>query len=137
MMHKLALCLVVLGVSPPGRYTVATETVTDTKTGLVWQRAVASGTYNWQSALAYCNGLTVTGFSSGWRLPSVKELATLVDERARPTLDSAVFPNTPMMSFWTGTPAYAYPDLILTVDFGTGDSVVMSNNNTLYVRCVH
>ena len=33
-------------------------TITDTATGLMWQKATAPGTYTWQQALAYCEDLT-------------------------------------------------------------------------------
>ena len=41
-------------------------TVTDTETGLMWQKATAPGTYNWQNALSYAEGLTLGGHSD-WR----------------------------------------------------------------------
>lgn len=43
-------------------------TVTDTKTGLMWQKADA-GTMNWETAIAYCKKLMLAGHSD-WRLPS-------------------------------------------------------------------
>jgi hypothetical protein len=52
-------------------------TVTDSCTGLMWQRSSA-GTYNWQAALQYSDGLDLGGHTD-WRLPNLRELRTLVD----------------------------------------------------------
>ncbi len=94
----------VWAAAPAGRYTIATDTVKDIKTGLTWQRAVPSWSFTLASAKAYCPGLNLGGFSSGWRLPTKKELETLVDRRTRsPCIDSTAFPNTPPDFFWSST----------------------------------
>jgi hypothetical protein len=63
-------------------------TVTDTCTGLMWQKATAdkdgNGTIDdsdrmpWQNALQYCESLEFAGHSD-WRLPNVRELQSIVD----------------------------------------------------------
>jgi len=53
-------------------------TVTDTGTGLMWQKATAPGTYLWQQALSYCESLSLGG-DNDWRLPSINELHSIVD----------------------------------------------------------
>lgn len=89
-------------------------TVTDTATGLRWQRcsrgqtndstcsgSVASNS-TWQQALAYCGSLTLGGFS--WRLPSVTELFSIADiSRMNPSIDTVYFPNTSTYLYWTST----------------------------------
>ena len=90
-----------------GEFVVGADglTVTDTITGLVWQRdgsGARSGcggsgnlTCTSAEAKAYCASLTLSG-QSVWRLPGVMELVTLVDFTAEnPTIDQTVFPNTP------------------------------------------
>jgi hypothetical protein len=52
-------------------------TVTDNRTGLVWQR-VNSAAMVWTSAASYCDSL-VLGGQSDWRLPNIKELYSLID----------------------------------------------------------
>ena len=60
--------------------------MTDTITGLVWQRdgsvtragCAAGMAYTWAEAKAYCAAL-VFGVVSGWRLPPRMELRTIVD----------------------------------------------------------
>ena len=45
----------------------------DETTGLLWAKADTT-TRNWENAISYCAGLNYGGYSSGWRLPSQKEL---------------------------------------------------------------
>ena len=56
------------------------NTVEDYDTGLVWQDNYDSKTItrDWQGAKDYCQGLTLAG-SSNWRLPTIKELQSIVD----------------------------------------------------------
>ena len=49
----------------------------DDGTGLVWELEPAGGNPNVADAVTYCQGLTLLG-SSGWRVPTVDELRTLV-----------------------------------------------------------
>src|SRR5664280_1209916 len=64
-------------------------TVTDMTTKLMWQQCSegqsgascatgTAGTYTWQLAINYCEGLTLGGFSD-WRLPNFRELQSLTD----------------------------------------------------------
>ena len=122
--------------APAGRYTTANGTVYDTKTKLTWQQTVASGTYNWAGAKTYCAGLSLNG--TGWRLPTIKELQTIVDDsRTNPAIDTTAFPSTPADWFWSSSPlagssSYAWD---VSFDFGfTGYSDVSYNYGN--VRCV-
>lgn len=107
--------------APPGRYTADGGTVVDKRTQLEWQQGTApvlAGTgkdlYTWQEATTYCTGLALKG--GGWRLPSVKELHSLVDRADRfPAIDRAAFPNAidplvpdgPASYTWTNTKVHA------------------------------
>jgi formylglycine-generating enzyme required for sulfatase activity len=61
----------------------------------------------WNAALAYCEGLTVAA-KSDWRLPSIKELATLVNEAATssPAIDQSVFGASAAKRYWSSSPAF-------------------------------
>jgi len=72
---------------------VGADTVVDSMTGLEWQRSALDPTgVTWKAALAYCEGLTHAS-RTDWRLPSIKELATIVDESdaSAPAIDESSF----------------------------------------------
>jgi hypothetical protein len=88
--------------APPGRYQVTADTVSDTQTGLTWQRILDPGSYTRANAITVCGSLSLAG--GGWRMPSIKELQTLIDtSRLDPSIDTTAFPNTPMTDFWAET----------------------------------
>lgn len=62
------------------------STVTDTATSLMWAKYDAGQTMNWESALAWVQGrnsMHYLGYSD-WRLPTVKELESIVDYSKAP-----------------------------------------------------
>jgi Protein of unknown function (DUF1566) len=93
----------VFAVPPPNQYTVGDGEVTDNYTGLIWQQtdsaAVAgAAVIPWTAAASYCSGSSLNGYT--WRLPSINELATLVDEaHVGPAINKTVFPNTKYGSY--------------------------------------
>ncbi|MEI7894230.1 MAG: DUF1566 domain-containing protein [Myxococcales bacterium] len=124
--------------APAGQYTIdaAAGTVTDTKTGIVWQRDVPSGTYTWGAAKTYCSSLGLAG--GGWRLPSIKVLQTLVDDsRVSPAIDLTAFPNTPSEYFWTSS-AKSGSSGASAVHFILGDTTYddVGYDYGVRVRCV-
>jgi hypothetical protein len=121
---------VVHAAAPSGRYTTTSTTVLDNKTGLTWQRSSGSGTYAWSQAGSQC--------SSGWRLPSVTELATIVDvSQQSPAIDGSAFPSTPYeLPFWSATTALPDSTTAWVVDFTNGELRTYSKSDALYVRCV-
>lgn len=129
--------------APIGQYTATTTpdaTVTDNKTLLVWQRVDDGNTYTWANAKTHCTGLNAMsfgGFSTGWRLPTIKELQTIVDDEVAtgPTIDP-VFTGTVADFYWSTTPGASAPSVAWSVNFGdgyTGDNVLAT---TYRVRCV-
>lgn len=81
-------------VAPPDQYTIVADgEVRDNYTGLIWQRGDTDDMVSWQAAVDYCAGLGLNGNS--WRLPSIRELATLVDEaEVAPAINEEMFPDT-------------------------------------------
>jgi hypothetical protein len=129
------IALNVQGAAPEGHYTINSVTVFDNKTKLTWQRAPSPQTYTWQKAIEYCTGLGLGGLS--WRLPTVRELQTLVDRQAyRPSIDAVAFPNTPAEEFWSSSPSAGSPGDAWYVNFNYGNSYDPDRANTYWVRCV-
>ncbi len=53
-------------------------TITDLKTGLVWQQVPTSEDFSWADAVEYCENLELGGYTD-WRMPSCKELYSISD----------------------------------------------------------
>ena len=56
-------------------------TVTDTQTGLMWADHDNDSDINWNTAKSYCEGYSGGG-KSGWRMPTLDELAQLYNSGA-------------------------------------------------------
>lgn len=83
--------------------------VLDITTGLVWQKSRNPLSVDWNSAVEYCNNLDLAGHAN-WRLPSVKEIETLYDDRQiSPIIDVGFFPDAVTGRYWTGTSKFLQP----------------------------
>ena len=144
--------LVRAGQSPISpRYTVSADgqEVTDNQTKLIWRRC--SEGMNWDGST--CAGVartftheaalqraTAQASSTGiaWRLPDVKELASIADKsRSYPAIDPAAFPATPADVFWSASPYVGYSGNAWVVHFVNGyvnNSYLRRNSH--YVRLV-
>lgn len=123
--------------APSGRYTITTDTVYDTKTLLTWQRVPDAAAHAWSSAQMYCLGLNLGGMT-GWRLPSLKELQTIVDEQRKlPALDTSAF-TTGQYAIWTSSEvAGTSATQAWIVNFSYGDSQRTNVSTAMhYARCV-
>jgi Protein of unknown function (DUF1566) len=89
--------------------------VTDAATGLVWRRCAEglqwdgracegdAQTFSFDKARQHAQ-FESTNSKKNWRVPTLKELFTLVDKaQPAPTIDPKAFPNTPAIQFWTST----------------------------------
>jgi hypothetical protein len=104
---------------PSPRFTASNGAVTDNLTGLVWLRnANCDGAKQWAAALTWAATLASgnCGLSDGsvagqWRLPSIKELSSLVNAGAVDPALPAGHPFTGVQSsyYWSSTPEAPYP----------------------------
>ena len=109
--------------------------VTDNVTGLVWQGSVA-GTYTWQDALTYCDGLDWGGYTD-WYLPDEYELQSIVDYgRMIPSIYPVAFPGTPPSYFWTSSSCAGDSSSAWFVNFSYGNVYNVGKDNDDDGRCV-
>ena len=114
-------------------------TVTDTSTGLTWQQTSASNHMKWEQALAYCEGLNLGGYTD-WRLPTKKELESLVDySRYNPAINMTYFPSavsTQMSGNWSSTTLAGSAISAWGVNFYFGYNYLTNKLYSCYVRAV-
>ena len=118
-------------------------TVTDNVTGLIWQQSVpmtpcpldGNPLCIQPTAVTYCQGLSLGGQSTGWRLPTLPELFSIVDVASDPPMvDTTVFTSTPTdKPFWTSS---ATGGGAWAVYFEAGLSEGLDLGAPSYVRCV-
>ncbi|CAN2042085.1 Caspase [Candidatus Magnetomoraceae bacterium gMMP-15] len=110
-------------------------TVTDSKTGLMWQQKTA-GKMNWQKALSYCENLTLAGYKD-WRLPTIKELASIAAlDTYKPAIDTNYFSDTMSEFYWSSSSYAGYNDYAWGVGFSYGYDSYYDKSSSYYVRAV-
>jgi Protein of unknown function (DUF1566) len=119
-----------------------TPEIKDDFTKLTWERwPDQTQTRDFAGAVAYC----VSKTGAGWRLPTVKELLTIVDEETNGTfeggeivyraIDRNAFPNTVRADYWSASHDPSDPEAWV-VNFETGASKSLGETQPAYVRCV-
>lgn len=116
------------------------EAVLDRNTGLVWRTAPVYPLPLTFGEVRYRCLNDSGGGQKGWRLPSIFELASLVDPaNVNPALPTgSPFGTDAFLSsnFYSGSVAEGYPLDAWVVHLGTGTLSVQSQNNVFYALCV-
>lgn len=122
-----------------GRYEVLANgiEIRDMETGLIWQRGLVGQKWDGKIYTGRAREFTYEEaeklVSKEWRLPTKKELLTLVDlSVGRPTINRLAFPNTPAGNVWTSSSYAFYSGYRWLVDFSNG----YPNGSTTYVNAV-
>ena len=137
MMKNILLLCILTGVLSADFVRNSDQTVTDTKTGLMWQddEDTKTVTKKWQEAIDYCENLTLAGYSD-WRLPNCNELESIVDYgRYNPAIDPS-FQNVVGNHYWSSTTLAFGTGNAWDVYFNGGDDDWLNKSYTNYVRCV-
>ncbi|MEI7812025.1 MAG: DUF1566 domain-containing protein [Ignavibacteria bacterium] len=103
--------------------------VTDNYTGLIWQKNQPANAMTWEEALVYSKDLSLAG-KRDWRLPNVKELQSLNDEKlSKPSFNKTYFTNILSGNYWSSTTLQqdASKAWDINVDYG----IVSYNDKTL------
>lgn len=125
------------------------EEITDSKTGLIWRRC-AEG-MSWK--VRTCTGKAIfsnqaeaatraksaaTAEGEAWRLPTMKELSSIVNVREadenKAAIDPVAFPATPVARFWTSSSVG--PGYFMYVGFAEGSAGEGPRNSPGAVRLV-
>lgn len=123
------------GQAPPNNFTANNGTVTDQRTGLVWQQQDDGQLRSWEGAIAYCESLSLDN-QSVWRVPNVKELESINDEsRVGSAIDPA-FTGTKSSEYWTSTTNATTSVEAWVVNFYYGGFNYLNKSSNYYVRCV-
>ena len=124
----------VRGATTASQYVVSStgQEVTDSKTGLIWRRCSEGQTWSGIACTGSASGYTheaalaqvtsqALATNLAWRLPNVKELASIADKtKSNPSVDLIAFPATLAYEFWTSTPYVANPTKAWLVDSHDG-----------------
>jgi len=124
--------------APAGRYKIAAGVVYDTKTNLTWQQAISADLYTQVEAVSYCKALQLNG--APWRLPTMREILTIVDLSVAPpgpTIDTTAFPDTPGQFFWSSTLYSGTPGSAWSAHFYYGFAYGNMMSDSSYARCVY
>ncbi len=107
----------------------------DTSTHLIWS-AASLKVSSWTDAESQCKALRLGGHKD-WRMPTVKELISIVDYTKRnPAIDSKAFPNTPAEWHWSSSPVVGWPEYAWGVYFSYGYVYYGHRSNSGFVRPV-
>lgn len=111
--------------------------VTDVRTGLTWEQSPDFFYGAWSEAIAHCQAKTAGG-QKGWRLPSIKELASLIDSSQKdPALPSGhPFGNIKSSIYWSSTPSETDDIVAWHVSFFSGEIVTDQKSQTRRAWCI-
>jgi hypothetical protein len=117
------------------------QAVLDRETGLVWEQSPSTTTFvDWSHATDFCSSQVTKGNRLGWRVPTVSELASLVDPSVPfpgPTVPSGIFSNVQANFYWTATTWNASSGSAWYVDFEEGRALVSDKfTSGLLMWCV-
>ena len=113
------------------------EAVRDTRTGLIWEQSPALKMSDWEMARRRCSS-SHAGGSTGWRVPTVQELATLVEPSS---IEVKLPPDHPFANvepgiYWSATERRENGAYASFVNFSSGGSATLEKYMPTFVWCV-
>ncbi len=137
--------------TPTSRFSINTDgTVSDSTTGLMWQICSYGQSFDadtstctnsavqitWQEALrASVNDRT--GSYDDWQVPSVKELASILEHSCvTPSINEVVFKGNKSQNYWTSTSGVTDPTFAWVYTFDRGLNSLHDKTASVYLRFV-
>ena len=128
-------------------------TVTDVESKLMWMRCSSgqqwtvnrctstAAAYGWADAQRHADQVSREGaaFFNDWRVPSLRELATITDRGCKnPRTNVTVFPGTAAAPYWSSTPrpGEGAGERALGLSFGAEGVVLARKDERFHVRLV-
>ena len=115
--------------------------VFDENLKLEWQQKIPEGNFDWQSAANHCEKEYAGSY--GWRLPTPKELLSIVDNgRYDPAINTDLFPGTNGEWFWTSADFASTDEAdkdkkwFVRFDKGFLSHKAKTESEKMHVRCV-
>ena len=121
------------------------QAVLDSETQLVWERSPRTGEVRWLEALDTCSQAATIGGRKAWRLPTVHELASLIDPTTAPGPGPALPPGHPFFNvdattpgtvYWTSTTRTDVPTEAWVVRFADGEAGANDKGFGGHIWCV-
>ncbi|MBB1073112.1 DUF1566 domain-containing protein [Rhodoferax sp. 4810] len=112
--------------------------VRDNVTGLMWQAGQSDWTYTFDQTANYVSTVNNTGLCgfNDWRMPSVKELVSIVNYNSYdPAIDANYFPDSSSW-FWSGSPYAGSSYYAWYVHFSDGGANYNDRDVGYHVRLV-
>jgi hypothetical protein len=133
------ILLILIGLSSlvdAGGLSRSNGVVSDNTTNLKWQDDYIKHT-TWQSAIDYCENLTLNG-QDDWRLPNKNELLSIVDyTKSKPSINEIFVKKTVAGYYWSSTTTnHSDHGTAWVVYFGYGYTDTRVKNGSHDVRCV-
>lgn len=113
-------------------FTKSGDIVRDSTTGFKWQDSKKVMSSTWENASIYCKKLSLNGYKD-WRLPTIKELNTIIDDsKVKDTIYPPFIPTS--NTYWSSTSVEGDPKFAWTVNFS--DSLTQQNSDKKLLRAL-
>lgn len=134
--------------APDSRYLLVPDSggseVLDTQTQLIWQRCSLGQTWSGSTCTGKASNHSWTdalekakAIGNGYRLPTIKELQSLVDEACYSSaINGTSFPATPNKSYWSASPYASGNISAWLVSFRDGNTDYDAKSYKTHVRAV-
>lgn len=137
-MKKFFLIAIILVVSAnlAAQENGENTTLKDPTTGLTWQSGendTSKMKFDW--AKSYCENFQGDG-KGGWRLPTVKELVTLINYKKVDPATDFDFETLHHSYYWSSDISVSYDQRIWGVNFKNGAVSLYKRSYSTHVRCV-